>query len=64
MNENGKIYDVITIGGGPAGLAAGIYMSRANLNNPFLLKARCIRARAAYSTQRYMEDLNGGIVRE
>lgn len=28
MNENNKIYDLVIIGGGPAGLAAGIYAKR------------------------------------
>ncbi len=27
-----KIYDTIIIGGGPAGLSAGVYAGRANLN--------------------------------
>ncbi|MCJ7605607.1 MAG: thioredoxin-disulfide reductase [Dehalococcoidales bacterium] len=32
MNESPKTYDVIIIGGGPAGLSAGMYAARARLN--------------------------------
>ena len=31
MGQSGKKYDVIIIGGGPAGLSAGIYPTRARL---------------------------------
>jgi thioredoxin reductase (NADPH) len=33
MNKSSKKYDVIIIGGGPAGLSAGIYAARARLNS-------------------------------
>ena len=32
-----KIYDVIIIGGGPAGLSAGIYTSRAKLSSLLMI---------------------------
>ena len=35
MNEQNK-FDVIVVGGGPAGLTAGIYLSRAKLNTLIL----------------------------
>ncbi|GAF97720.1 unnamed protein product, partial [marine sediment metagenome] len=34
-----KIYDAIIIGGGPAGLTAGIYLSRARMNTLLIEKA-------------------------
>ncbi|MDR1042520.1 MAG: thioredoxin-disulfide reductase [Clostridiales Family XIII bacterium] len=36
---NGKIYDIIIIGGGPAGLSAAIYARRANLDTLLIEKA-------------------------
>lgn len=36
MNSDTKIYDLIIIGGGPAGLAAGLYASRARLSTLLL----------------------------
>jgi|Deesub1362A_J573_1020465.scaffolds.fasta_scaffold00930_10 thioredoxin reductase (NADPH) len=36
---NGKIWDVVIVGGGPAGLAAGIYAKRAGLDTVILEKA-------------------------
>jgi thioredoxin reductase (NADPH) len=33
MSESGKNYDIIIIGGGPAGLTAGIYTARARLRS-------------------------------
>ena len=35
------VYDVIIIGGGPAGLSAGIYTSRARLKTLLIEKAGC-----------------------
>ncbi len=35
-----QVYDIIVVGGGPAGLAAGIYGSRARLNTVILEKGR------------------------
>jgi len=37
--KEGKIYDAIIIGGGPAGLTAGIYLSRARINTLLIEKA-------------------------
>jgi len=37
--REGKIYDAIIIGGGPAGLTAGIYLSRARMNTLLIEKA-------------------------
>lgn len=39
MAEDGKIHDVIVIGGGPAGLTAGVYAARAKLSVLVLEKA-------------------------
>jgi thioredoxin reductase (NADPH) len=41
MNRTDNIYDVIIIGGGPAGLTAGIYASRARLKTLILEKGLC-----------------------
>ena len=38
MANNASYYDVIIIGGGPAGLTAGLYASRANLNSLLIEK--------------------------
>lgn len=38
MNEMDEIYDVIIIGGGPAGLSAGLYAGRAGLNTLIIEK--------------------------
>jgi len=38
IEKNEKIYDTIIIGGGPAGLTAGIYLSRARMNTLLLEK--------------------------
>ena len=38
MSESLKKYDVIIIGGGPAGLSAGIYTSRARLKSLLIEK--------------------------
>jgi len=35
---NNHIYDIIIVGGGPAGLTAGLYASRARLNTLLLEK--------------------------
>lgn len=40
-SETGKPYDVIIIGGGPAGLTSAIYAARENLNTLLLEKASC-----------------------
>ena len=37
--KEGKIFDAIIIGGGPAGLTAGIYLSRARMNTLLIEKA-------------------------
>src|SRR3989338_5428797 len=37
----GEIYDIVIIGGGPAGMAAGIYCGRARMNTLILEKAAC-----------------------
>ena len=38
MANNASYYDIIIIGGGPAGLTAGLYASRANLNSLLIEK--------------------------
>ena len=43
MNE---IYDVVIVGGGPAGLTAGIYAARANLKTVILDKSKTAGALA------------------
>ncbi|MCX6742614.1 MAG: FAD-dependent oxidoreductase, partial [Candidatus Parcubacteria bacterium] len=53
MSEN--IYDLIIIGGGPAGLTAGIYASRRNLKN--LIITKDIGGQA--STTNYVENYPG-----
>ncbi|GAB6641812.1 hypothetical protein bcgnr5414_65490 [Bacillus cereus] len=40
MSEE-KIYDVIIIGAGPAGMTAAVYTSRANLSTLMLIKVTC-----------------------
>ena len=36
----GKVYDVVIIGGGPAGLSAGLYASRARMSAMIVEKAK------------------------
>jgi thioredoxin reductase (NADPH) len=50
MQEEGQIYDVIIIGGGPAGLTAGQYASRAKLKTVILDKSATAGA-LAYSSK-------------
>jgi len=63
MNEPLKKYDVIIIGGGPAGLTAGIYTSRARLSS-LLVERGAIGGQAvnAWSIENYpgfVEGVNG-----
>jgi len=38
LNNNFKEYDILIIGGGPAGLAAGLYAARGNMKTIILEK--------------------------
>ena len=51
-----ELYDIVVVGGGPAGLAAGIYGSRARLNTVILEKSR---AGGQAATTEEMENYPG-----
>jgi len=59
MEEN--IYDLIIVGAGPAGLTAGIYASRRNLNNLIISKDAGGQAATAAHVENYpgFEQVNG-----
>jgi thioredoxin reductase (NADPH) len=63
MNELAKKYDVIIIGGGPAGLSAGIYTARARLATLLIEKAaiggQIINAGKVENYPGYADGVNG-----
>ncbi len=62
MNENKIIYDLIIIGGGPAGITAGIYGARQKLNTLLITKSFGGQvARKAVAIENYpgLEEISG-----
>ncbi len=54
-----NIYDVIVVGGGPAGLTAGIYLGRAKMNVLIIEKKDIGSLRMAHKIENYPGILNG-----
>ena len=54
-----NIYDVIVVGGGPAGLTAGIYLGRAKMNVLIIEKKDMGSLRMAHKIENYPGILNG-----
>jgi len=47
-----EIYDILIVGGGPAGLSAGIYGSRSRLKTVILSKGNLVAKRLLHRTWR------------
>jgi thioredoxin reductase (NADPH) len=63
MNESQKKYDIVIIGGGPAGLSAGIYTARARLSTLLIEKmavgGQIVNAEKVENYPGYAEGVNG-----